>query len=329
MKKHPAIVVILMVLFSLLGLSACQADQKPIPHQSHEKLQVVATTTFVGDVVSRIGGGHISLTVMLSPGANPHAYQPAPRDIAAVNQADIVFASGVNLEVFLDDLIQNAGGDAEIVRVSDGIELREFDEKVDQDEDDHAGEENDHDEGEDHERGSTDPHVWLDPNNVLVWTENIEDALVRLDPENEAQYRENARVYREELRELDSWIRGQVSRIPEENREMVTDHTAFGYFADRYGFEQIGAVIPAPTTEAEPSGQQIAALIEAIKAYDVKAIFVGKDFDPTLSRRVAEDTGVKLISLYFGSLTAESGPASTYLDFMRYNVRAIVEGLQE
>lgn len=337
MKRRPWMSGIVLSLIFVFIFTGCGISQSSDTTGSTGKLKVVATTTFVRDVVSRVGGDEIELTGMLPYGANPHAYQPTPQDVAAVNEADAVFANGVNLEVFLDDLIQNAGGDAQVVHVSEGIDLREFVEKGEShdheegEEHDHDHDEGDghgHDEDDGHEHGSADPHVWFDPNNILVWVDSIEDTLVRLDPENAETYRENAEAYREELRELDAWIRDEVSQIPEENRELVTDHTSFGYFAEEYGFQQVGAVIPAPTTEAEPSGQQIAALMETIEEYDVKAIFVGKDFDPSLSQRVAEDTGVELVGLYFGSLTKTDGPAGTYLDFMRYNVEAIVEVLQ-
>ena len=334
-KLKPKNISIYITIVLFIFLKGCGISQRAETSDTTEKIKVVATTTFVRDVVSRVGGEEIELKGILPYGANPHAYQPTPQEVAAVNEADVVFANGANLEVFLDDLIQNAGGDAQVVHVSKGIDLREFTEKGEshdhEESEDHGhqeGEDHHHDEGNGHEQGNVDPHVWFDPNNILIWVDNIEDTLILLDPENAETYRENAEAYREELRDLDTWIRDQVSQIPEENLELVTDHTVFGYFAEEYGFQQVGTVISAPTTEAEPSGQQIAALMETIEEYDVKAIFVGKDLDPNLSQRVADDTGVELVGLYFSSLTKTDGPASTYLDFMRYNVEAIVEVLQ-
>lgn len=284
-------------------------------------LRVVATTTFVGDVVREVGGEQVELTVMLAPGANPHAYQPAPRDVAGVSEADVIFANGLGLETFLDDLIANAGGDAKVVRVSEGIEVRTFS--------GHDGGEPSTGEDVEHEEGADnpDPHVWFDPLNLLVWTENIEGILVEMDPDHADVYHRRAAAYREEIRELDQWIQDQVAKIPPENRKLVTDHTVFGYFAERYGFKQIGAVIPAPTTEAQPSGKQLAQLQALIREENVQAIFVGRDFDPSLAARMAEDTGVKLVPLYFGSLTPPEGPAATYIQFMKTNVRAIVKAL--
>jgi ABC-type Zn uptake system ZnuABC Zn-binding protein ZnuA len=101
----------------------------------------------------------------------------------------------------------------------------------------------------------------------------------------------------------------------------------FGYFAARYGFDQVGAIIPSYSTAAETSAQDLAALEDAIRAMHVGAIFVGQNVNPTLAQRVAEDTGVKIVHIYTGSLTTSDGPASTYQDYMRYDVTAIVNGL--
>ncbi|MFO8036432.1 MAG: metal ABC transporter substrate-binding protein [Anaerolineales bacterium] len=305
-------------VFSVIGCAPrTGAVQKDVEDKEGGRLRVVATTNIVGDVVGEVGGAWIDLTVLLPPGSNPHAYQPAPRDMSAVSEADVIFANGLKLETFLEDILASAGGEAKVVIVSEGVEVRVFNEK--------------HEEGEgtaDHDLKNPDPHVWFDPRNVIIWTENIESALAALDPAHSGTYRRRSDAYREQLRELDEWIADQVAKIPEENRELVTDHTAFGYFANRYGFEQVGAVVPAPTTEAQPSGKQLAQLEEKIQAYDVQAIFVGRDFDPALSARVAEDTGVQLVPLHFGSLTPPDGEAPTYLTYMRENVRAIVKALR-
>ena len=135
-------------------------------------------------------------------------------------------------------------------------------------------------------------------------------------------------AYRAELQQLDSWIQGQVTQIPQDRRKLVTDHQVFGYFADRYGFEQLGAVIPSFTAAAEPSAQQLAALENSIKKAGVQAIFVGKTVNPILAQRIASDTGTKLVALYTGSLTEPGGEADSYIALMRYDVAAIVEALK-
>ncbi len=300
-----------------------------------DKLKVVATTTFLGDTVERVAGDAVDLVVILKPGQNPHAYQVAPQDLVQVSDADLVFANGFDLEEFLDDLLTGAENQDALVIASQNVSpllvnsnIHSHAEGEEHTEETHEDEHH-HQEGEDHgdDHLGQDPHVWFDPNNVILWVEVISQRLAAEDPGQAALYRQNAAEYRQELEELDRWIREQTAAIPEENRELVTDHTVFGYFAEEYGFEQIGAVIPAPTTEAETSGQQLAALLETIQENNVGAIFVSRDIDPTLAERVAEDTGAELVPLYFGSLT-EGDPAETYLDFMRYNVEAIAAALK-
>ena len=293
-------------------LASCAAQPEPAPAGDSGKLQVVATTTIVGDVVAQVGGNWIELHVLLPVGSDPHSFDPTPQDIAKVADADIVFANGAGLEKFLDTLIESAGADERVVSVSEGITLRGLETAPP---------------GDDESPG-TDPHTWVDPNNVLVWVDNIEHALAAADPDHAANYAENAARYRKQLTDLDAWIRQQVEEIPPENRKLVTDHTLFGYFADEYGFEQVGALIPGYSTLAEPSAQELAAIEDAIREYGVPAIFVGNTVNPALAERVAEDTGTQLVTVYTGSLSGPDGDAPTYLDYMRYNVTAFVEALK-
>jgi ABC-type Zn uptake system ZnuABC Zn-binding protein ZnuA len=227
----------------------------------------------------------------------------------------------MGLEAFLDEMIENAGGQAAIIHLSDGLEPR------------HSGEEDEHEhnhedeEGRHHHEGS-DPHTWTSPANAIIFTHNIEHALSALDPANAEVYQANAETYKAELEALDAWVKSQINSIPPNNRKLVTDHTTFGYYADRYGLEQVGAVIPAFSTATEPSARSLVELEEAIKKYKVKAIFVGVSVNPALSKQVAADTGTRLVTLYTGSLGPEGSGVETYLDYIRYNTEAIVEALK-
>jgi manganese/iron transport system substrate-binding protein len=156
----------------------------------------------------------------------------------------------------------------------------------------------------------------------------IELVLIQMDPLNQAIYEANAQAYITQLEELDEWIRDQVEVVPAANRKIVTDHLLLGYFAERYGFEQVGAVVPGYSSMSEPSAQEMAALEDMIRDLDVKAIFVGKNVNPQVSQRVAEDTGVRLVYFYTDSLSEIDGPASNYIDYIRYNVHAITEALK-
>jgi len=284
---------------------------------SGERLQVVATTNIVGDVVGCVGAGAIDLTVLMPLGADPHAFEPTPRDAAAVANAHVVFANGVGLETFMGRLLSSAGQAVPAVAVSHGLDLLLFE-----------GAEHAQEGHEEEEDGEFDPHTWFDPVNVKMWVDNIEGALSILDPSNRQHYVTNAAAYRSELDDLHAWIGEEVTAIPEARRQLVTDHASFSYFSRRYGFEQIGVVFPGYSTLAEPSARELATLEDAIRQYDVPAVFVGLTVNSALAERVSQDTGTRLVRLYTGSLSAAGGPADSYLAMMRYNVRAIVEALR-
>ena len=293
-----------ILLLALLGsalLSGCAPTTA-----ADAGVRVVATTTIVGDVAAAVGGERIALTVLLPRGADPHAYAPTPQDLAAVADADLVLINGAGLEEgFLERLLQNTGDDTPVVAVSDGVRLRTLGDGA-----------------------NPDPHVWFDPANVIIWTWHIAHALSEADPDGAAVYEENAAAYEAKLQELDGWIQEQVARVPAENRELVTGHIAFGYFAARYGFEQVGAVFPGFSTLGEPSAQERAALEEAIRAQGVNAVFVGTTVNPALAEQIAADTGIQVVPLYTGSLSEPGGEADSYLALMRYDVTVIVDALR-
>ena len=289
--------------FLTLTLAALTACSAPASSSTSGLLAVVATTSLIGDVARQIGADRVFVNVLLPIGADPHAFEPRPQDVAALTDADLVLVNGLGLEATLQPLLGNA---RTIVTVSDGITALPFAE----------------------EDGGLDPHVWQDPNNVIVWARNIRDAFAQADPAHADEYASNAEAYIVELTSLDAWIKEQVAQIPEANRKLVTDHEDFGYFTARYGFEQVGAVVPSVSTGSAPSAQELAALEDAIRSSGVKAVFVGSTVSPDLSRRVAEDTGVRLVFLFTDSLSPSGGDAESYLAFMRHNVNAIVEALR-
>nr|MDQ3007662.1 metal ABC transporter substrate-binding protein [Chloroflexota bacterium] len=173
-----------------------------------------------------------------------------------------------------------------------------------------------------------DPHLWLDPNNVIVYVENIREALTHFDPDGAALYKSNADAYVAQLKDLDIWINGQVSQIAPKKRLLVTNHEALGYFADRYGFTVIGAIVPSVSSDASASAQQMAELIDQIKASGASALFLDEVENPALAQQIADETGVKVVEdLHLESLT-DGPPATTYIDMMKHNVTQIVEALK-
>ena len=314
-KRNINRILLVLLLAVLVVLTACSSplqtastEQQP----SRDRLKVLATTTIVADVVSQVGGDLIDLSVLLPVGTDPHSFDPTPQDISKVSEADLVFVNGAGLEGFLDNLIESAGVQDKVIQVSDGIEFLAVDEEGHEHDDDHNG---------------VNPHTWTDPNNVIVWTSNIERALSNIDPENASTYHANAEAYQADLKTLDAWMRDQVESIPSDNRRLVTDHKLFGYFADEYGFEQVGALIPGYSTLAEPTAQELAEIEDAIQELEVKAIFVGNTVNPSLAERVSEDTGIQLVFVYTGSLGDSGTVASTYIEYMRYNTNAFVDAL--
>jgi manganese/iron transport system substrate-binding protein len=302
----------LFLLALVASLAAC-APQANQPGDS--RLKIVATTTIVGDVIHNIAGEAVDLTVLLPPGTDPHTFQPTPQDAAKLADAQLIFINGAGLETFLDKLLESSGSQGKVVDLSQGITLL-------------AGHE--HDAGATPEAGHPqgDPHVWTDPNNVIVWVQNAVQALSQADSSHTATYQANAEAYQKALVDLDQWIRQQVELVPVEKRKLVMDHEIFGYFANRYGFEEVGAVIPGFSTLAEPSAQELAALEDAIHGLGINALFVSFEVSPTLAQRVAGDTGIQLVYVYSGSLSKAGGDADTYLKFIHYNTSAIVNALK-
>ena len=183
--------------------------------------------------------------------------------------------------------------------------------------------------GHDHQHGALDPHIWFDPLRVQQAVNAIAAELSRADPAGQAYYQENAAAYNRELDALHAWIQEQVATLPEERRLLVTSHDSFRYFAVRYGFQVVGAVIPSTTTEVEPTAQELSQLIETIEHAGAPAVFGENTQSNRLAQRIAEETGAKLIgTLYTGSLGQPGGEAGTYPDLMRFNTTVIVEGLR-
>ena len=310
-------------------------DLSPTDLGEGENLRVVTTTNIVGDVVANIGGEAIELTTLIPLGADPHTYESTPGDYQVMVNAHVIFINGVGLEEFMYPTLKQVAVDVPIVSLSEGIELSLFGggEKSDPPEGEGSdeGEDHDHSEGEARFQAhvGADPHIWFDPHNVIVWAENAAHAMSALDPANADLYETNAHVYEGKLKELDAWIQEQVTQVAPEDRKLVTDHLALSYFGRRYGFETVGAVIPAYSMAAQPSAQEIAELVDTIGELEVKAVFVGTTVNPRLAERVAEDTGVELVRLYIGSRSEPDGPAGTYIALIQYDVNKIVQALSE
>jgi len=275
-------------------------------------LRVVATESFLADIAQNVAGERFTVDTLVPLGADPHAFEPAPRDLALVADADLVIANGGGLEGPLLDLVKNAGGSAPIVEASAGLRGRTP----------QPGE-------PPPAAGQTDPHFWLDPELVKTYVAAMRDAFAQADPAGAEVYAANAAAYEQKLDDLDAWIEAQVAEIPPAERKLVMNHASHGYFADRYGFQVVGTVIPGVGTSESPTAQQLGELTRAIRDSGARAIFVETDENPELARQIAAETGVEVVTdLLDHSLTPADGVAPTYIDMMKFDTQRIVEAFR-
>lgn len=261
-------------------------------------LTAVATTTQVGDLVRNVAGRRGQVVQLLQPNSDPHDYEPRPSDARAVAEADVVFRSGGEVDGWLGDLIESAGGDAEAVTLIDRVRRR----------------------GED-------PHWWQDPRNAVLAVRAIRDALSRADPGGKAVYHRNAAAYAARLRRLDRAVAHCIGTVPARERRLVTTHDALGYFAARYGIEVVGALIPSLSTEAQPSAGDTDDLVRQIRAEGVKAVFPESSLDPKLEQAVSRETGARVGGqLLADTLGPKGSGGDTYIESIASNTQALVRG---
>jgi ABC-type Zn uptake system ZnuABC Zn-binding protein ZnuA len=265
--------------------------------------RVVATTTQLGDIARAVGGARAAVRQILRPSSDPHAYEPRPSDVKAVAGAQVVLRSGGDVDAWLGDVLRNAGSDARTVTILDDLPSPRAD-----------------DDG-------VDPHWWQDPANAARAAVTIRDALVAADPAGRAAYGANARRFVARVLALDRAIAACMRRVPAAERKLVTDHDALGYFADRYGIEVVGTVIPANSTQAQASAGEVARLVRTIRAAGVRAIFPESSVNPRLARAIARDAGASVgRALYADALGAKGSPGATYLGALRANTLALASG---
>ncbi len=279
------------------------------------QLEVVATTTIAGDLAGEVGGREVAVTTLLRPGSDPHEYEPRAGDVRKLAGADVVVASGLGLDAWVDELIGASGSEARVVRLGDHVPTR-LEAAGGRGGEVHHGE------------GDVDPHWWGDPHNVLAAVGEIERAYAAADPHAAGSVAKNAAAYRRRLRVLDRRIASCIARVPWAQRRIVTDHDAFAYFATRYGIELVGAVIPSTTTRAETSAGDLAELERTIRREKVRAIFPEVGVSPRLAEQLARQTGASTAyTLYSDALGGPGSGADTYIGAQRANAAALVAGM--
>ena len=292
---------------------------------------IVVTTTILGDVVDDLVGDDATVTVVMPVNADPHEFQPSARQAAEIREADLLVANGGGFEAGLEDTIHGAEDDGvEVFEAIDHVPTLD----VAETDEDHADEEADEDDGgdggDDHGHEGVDPHFFTDPARMATAAQALADTLVEAVPELDTDaFRERAAATVAELQALDAEVEQTLAVVPPERRKLVTNHDVFAYFADRYGFEVVGAVIPSVTTQASASAGEIDELAATVRAEGVPAVFADTSSPEDLADALADEAGdVEVVALYSESLGEAGSDADTYPGLMRTNATRIAEALR-
>lgn len=271
------VVVFLCVSFALFAVEAMAGRPKVF-------VSILPQAYFV----ERIGGPHVDVGVLVGPGMSPHTYEPTPRQMAALGEANIFFRIGLPFE---DRILEKIGGTMRDLRIVDtrlGVPLRYFEAPFHRDRE--TGDD-DHRHGQSSSGETADPHLWLDPKRVMIQARTICQALVELDPERENLYRANLVSFLEDLERIDRELTEILA--PLKGKTFYAFHPAFGYFADSYGLHQESVEVSGK----EPSPRQLASIIEKAKEEGVRVIFVQPQFSPRLAESVAREIGGAVVPL--------------------------------
>jgi zinc/manganese transport system substrate-binding protein/manganese/iron transport system substrate-binding protein len=306
-----------------LALTGCSTAGAP---SSQEEIRVVATTTQLADFTSAVVGNDGVVSGLILPNSSAHQFDPSAKNLLDVGDAQALVANGAGLEPWLQDLMDAGAFSGDLVVASDGIVLHEGGHEH---ADDHAGEEAATE--EDHageEKAAQDPHVWTAPQNAIAMVNNIARGLSDVRPDLADTFAKNAAAYVEKLALLDTWATEAFASVAPENRLLITNHDALGYFVDAYGITFVGSIMPSLDDNAEPSAQEIDALIERIRQEGAVAVFSESTLSDKLATTIAREAQVAVYSgddaLYADSLGPEGTDGATYLGATIHNVTVLV-----
>lgn len=311
-----------LVIIGLLLGTACGGGNG----QPSSEVSVVATTSVLGDVVANLVGDDARVEVIMPVGADPHDFEPSAQQAELLRQADLVVVNGLGLEEGLVDLIEAAEQEgANILELAPLLDPLPFAGHAEDEHQEEAGESE-----ADEEHGQGDPHFWQDPVRMAQAVEIIASRLAELETHlAPTEWNQRAAAYGTEILVAHATNEALLAAIPADQRKLVTNHEAFGYFADRYGFEIIGVVIPGGSTLGEPSAQDLAHLVEEMRHEGVRAIFAENTNPAALAEAVAAELGeaVTVVELYSDSLAEPGSPADTYIGLIEENARLVAEAL--
>ena len=267
-----------------------------------EDMKIVASFSILGDMVEQVVGDHADVTTIVGPDADAHVYQPSVADARAVAEADVIFVNGLGFETWSDTLIAESGTEGTVYVATEGVTPVLVD-------------------------GEIDPHAWNALTNGVVYVQNIADAMSDAMPDHATEFQANAASYISTLYALHADTLQRLAALPEERRTVVTAHDAFGYLADAYSMNFIAPI--GIDTEAEPSAQELAALITQIREDGVAALFVENITSPVLVQQIADETGLKIGGkLFSDALSERGGPATSYRAMFEHNLGQLLAALE-
>jgi zinc/manganese transport system substrate-binding protein len=288
-----------LLLLAILGSGRLLADDRPI--------RIVTLSTVLTEVARQVGGTQVAVNGLVAPGIDPHTFNPSPRDIRAMVDADLVLASGLNVEGYLNRLLTNDVSTGRVILVGDAlaspITSMTRNGVIEED-----------------------PHWWHSIDNVIAASEIVKAELIHLRPRCAPEFSTNARDYSARLTVLKEWVASEVQKIPAGGRILVTSHDAFGYFARDYGFTVQS--INGYSTDGEPDARRVASVVDLVRSHGIRAVFVEGGTNSALVENLRRETGVSLgPTLYADGLGPAGSGAETYESMYRANVAAIVAGL--
>jgi zinc/manganese transport system substrate-binding protein len=281
---------------------------RPAAAQDTAKITAAATFSILGDLVRQVGGDRVDVVTLVGPDGDVHVYSPPPGDAKKLAAAKIVFVNGLGLEGWVTRLVKASGTRTPVVTVSNGVTARKM-------EDENAP-----------GHLVIDPHAWQSVANAKIYVANIRDGLVAVDPAGTATYDANAAAYLGKLDQLEKEVHAAIASIPADRRRVITTHDALSYFGDAYGLKFIAP--ERVSTDSEASAKDVAKIIAQIRREKIPAVFLENITDPRLMNEIARESGAAIGgTLYSDALSPPGGPAASYLDMMRHNVRELTKAL--
>ncbi len=291
-----------MLVSSTLPQARATGAAAPAPAPAPAPLRVVASFSLLADMAREVGGDAVQVSALVGPDADAHVFTPTPAAVRNLVQAELVIVNGLGFEGWIDRLVRAAGYRGPLVVATAGITPRQ---------------------GGRH----ADPHAWQSLVHAQRYVENIRAGIVQARPEAAPGVNARAAAYAQRLAALDASIRQRLAAVPAEDRNVVTTHDAFGYFAEAYGVRFRAA--QGWNTGSEAAAGDIAQLVRQLKAQRVRALFVENISDPRLVERIARETGARVGgTLYSDALSAPGTPAGTYLGMMSHNASTLLAALQ-